>query len=70
MTQAEVEELVPGTILVYLCNGDVKVFREGDRVVVEGDKLVCFDEQGCEMARFSARDVYMCTRRPVPRAVF
>lgn len=58
-----------GSILVYLCNGDVKVLPEGKRVDLRGDVLVCFDEKDCELVRFHTRDVYMCTNRPVPRAL-
>lgn len=62
-------ERTSGTILFYMCNGDVKVFPDGKRVGVEDDAIVCFDDQGLEVARFRTREVYMCTSRPVPRAL-
>lgn len=65
----ETEQHASAIILVYLCTGEVKVFPEARRVDVRDDDLVCLDDEGCEMARFRTRDVYMCSSKPVPRAL-
>jgi hypothetical protein len=63
------DERTTGTILIYLCNGDVKALPKAKRIDVRDDTVVCFDERDCELVRFRTRDVYMCTSRPVPRAL-
>jgi hypothetical protein len=62
-------EPTKGTILVYLCNGEVRELPDGKRVDVRGDCVVCLDDHNRELVRFKMRDVYMCTSKPVPRAL-
>jgi hypothetical protein len=54
-----------GAIYVHLCNGERREVWATD-VALRGDKLVCIDATGREVARFPARDVYMCARNRLP----
>jgi hypothetical protein len=54
-----------GAIYVHFCNGEHRQVWATD-VALRGDKLVCIDAGGHEVARFPARDVYMCARNHLP----
>lgn len=53
-------------LLVYFCGGRTVLLPGAHCVVLENDHIVCVDVKGFELARFSTRDVYMCSRKPSP----